>query len=409
MPRAPPPGVKGLKPVQEEEGEIKFVSEHLVKVQGQEGGEDYAVSASGMTGKYFWQDLKIHDGKCLGKGSQASVKLCQHLPTKEKLAIKVCPFSQDMNTNGLRSDLAHVLNMDEHPNLVQSKDAYFREGHLYILMEYCKYGSLAKLLDEGPRPNLNIPMDFLAYCTAEIVEGLMHLHKQGIIHRDLKPSNILIHRNGHVKICDFGVSRRIAQNKIANTVVGASAYLSPERVKSEGYSHPADVWAVGVLIAELALGDYPWKWSEVIELVEMIATGSAPSSMEWPASSSATPELKDFIAKCLNNDPAQRFTAEQLCTHPFVLTAKQDEDALRKRFIDWLDKKEPSIWRKAKDQDGRIFYFNKATGEKCWRHPQHRVELELPPPWKVKYDKDGNEVYCNTETGEKTRTKPNLS
>eukprot|EP01059_Diplonema_ambulator_P010322 TRINITY_DN2031_c1_g1_i2.p1 TRINITY_DN2031_c1_g1~~TRINITY_DN2031_c1_g1_i2.p1 ORF type:complete len:309 (+),score=46.49 TRINITY_DN2031_c1_g1_i2:491-1417(+) len=303
-----------------------------------------------------------------------------------------------MNTHGLRSDLAHVLSIEKHENVVTSLDAYFREGHLMILMEYCSNGNLSMLLDSGPRPNLKIPMDVLSTITHQIVTGLHHLHQKRIIHRDLKPSNILINKDGIVKICDFGVSRQITGGKLAHTAVGARAYLSPERVRGEGYGQAADIWALGVTIAELALGEHPWVGSKgcndsmLLLTTEMLAAGDA--KVEWPATDDYAEELKDFVTQCLVPTVDARPTTERLLSHPFVKMGQADS------LTKWLSLRNPNVWKKAKDKQGRSFFLNTLTGEKQWHRPT------TSSAWKIKCDKEGNTVYVNSETGEKTRTKP---
>ena len=314
-------------------------------------------------GRYPFEDISL-DQKPLGRGNQATVQLCEYKPTGEKLAMKVCTFNTNINKSGLVSDIAHVLAVENHPNVVASHDVYFRDGSLMILMEYCSNGSLGELLDRGPRPKLKIPTDILSSMTAQVVNGLHHLHSKRILHRDMKPSNILINKDGVVKICDFGVSKTITEENLAHTAVGSTAYLSPERVRGEGYFMPSDVWALGVTIAELALGDYPWKnrVDMMAELCEMLASGRA--TVEWPASGDYSDELKAFVAQCLIPNPKERATTEQLLSHPFVLLAK-DKDV---KLSEWLNPKRPSSakspWRKAKCPQGRIFYVNQLTGEK---------------------------------------------
>eukprot|EP01061_Rhynchopus_euleeides_P004030 TRINITY_DN1335_c0_g1_i1.p1 TRINITY_DN1335_c0_g1~~TRINITY_DN1335_c0_g1_i1.p1 ORF type:complete len:383 (+),score=126.56 TRINITY_DN1335_c0_g1_i1:167-1315(+) len=373
--KKPPPGIAPLKEAKaDEEVKIKSASHVEVKRAGS-SGKVYSVTSEGV-GKYRFEDLKRIDGERLGEGAQGRVNLYRHEPTGEMLALKVSPLSSSMSRSGLESELGHVLGMETHPNIVASHDVYFRDAHLMILMEYCSNGSLTGLLDHLRPLGTHIPMATLAYMTAQVVKGLHHLHSKNVLHRDMKPSNILINKDGVVKICDFGVSKVLNGEKITHTAVGASAYLSPERVRGEGYFMPSDVWALGVTIAELALGDYPWKQKrmDVIALSDMLANGRAV--IEWPSTGNYSEELKDFVARCLNSNPQERATIEQLLAHPFVSKSEDNRESMLK----WLavvqagpgsssSSSGATDWRKMKDSKGRVFYFNKATGVKTWDHP----------------------------------------
>eukprot|EP01061_Rhynchopus_euleeides_P004033 TRINITY_DN1335_c0_g2_i1.p1 TRINITY_DN1335_c0_g2~~TRINITY_DN1335_c0_g2_i1.p1 ORF type:complete len:414 (+),score=141.04 TRINITY_DN1335_c0_g2_i1:150-1391(+) len=404
--KLPPPGIAPLKKeasYKDPVVDFKANGDIEVKLLGPDAQLiTYLITKSGM-GRYPFEDL-VREQKPLGMGNQASVQLCEFKPTGEKLAMKECPFSKDINKSGLVSDLAHVLAVENHPNVVASHDVYFRDGHLMILMEYCSNGSLAELLDRGPRPNMKIPTDMLSCITAQVVKGLHHLHSKKIIHRDMKPSNILINKDGVVKICDFGVSKTTTEEQLVHTAVGAKAYLSPERVRSEGYFMPSDVWALGVTIAELALGDYPWKnrVDMMTELCEMLASGRA--SIEWPATGDYSDELKDFVAQCLISNTKERATTEQLLRHPFLLLTEGKDVKLS----EWLHPKRPSSakqspWRKAKCPQGRVFYINTITNEKQWTRPP---TTPTGSDWSIKYDREGRTWYVNSKTGVKTMERP---
>ena len=366
MPKKFPPGMAPLQRTEKEE-DVKVKSSTHVEVKRSGSSDVYSVTSEGF-GKYNYNDLRQQDGK-LGEGAQGAVTLYLHEPTGEMVAMKVCALSSSMSLSGLESELGHVMRMENHNNVVASHDVYFRDSYLHILMEYCSKGSLEQLLEQLRPTSTRIPIATLQYITSEVVNGLHHLHSNKIIHRDMKPSNILINKDGVVKICDFGVSKMISnEEKLTHTAVGASAYLSPERVRGEGYFMPSDVWALGVTIAELALGDYPWKEmrKEVIDLSDMLANGRA--TVEWPEE--YTEDLKDFVTKCLNPSPQGRATIDQLLVHPFITSSTGTSEAM----LRWMalfrspassaSSKSLSDWRKAKDQKGRVFYVNKKTNEK---------------------------------------------
>ena len=81
------------------------------------------------------------------------------------------------------------------------------------------------------------------------------------MHRDIKPSNILVNSRGSIKLCDFGVSGELI-NSIADTFVGTSTYMAPERIQGEKYTVKSDVWSFGLSVMEMAIGKFPFAASE---------------------------------------------------------------------------------------------------------------------------------------------------
>jgi mitogen-activated protein kinase kinase len=150
--------------------------------------------------------------------------------------------------------------------------------------------------------------------------GLTYLYKKHhIMHRDIKPSNILVNSRGFIKLCDFGVSGELV-NSVADTFVGTSTYMAPERIKGEMYTVKSDVWSFGLSIMELAIGKFPFDASDqlsdaesapagILDLLQQIVHEPAP---RLPKSDAFPQILEDMIQKCLSKDPAERPTPEQL-------------------------------------------------------------------------------------------------
>lgn len=110
-----------------------------------------------------------------------------------------------------------------------------------------------------------IRVDVLGKISMAVLSGLDYLYVQHhIMHRDIKPSNVLVNSKGHVKICDFGVSSELV-NSIANTFVGTSTYMAPERIQGGAYSIKSDIWSFGLTILELATGNYPFAQTARLE------------------------------------------------------------------------------------------------------------------------------------------------
>lgn len=168
------------------------------------------------------------------------------------------------------------------PFIVDFYGAFFQEGAVYICMEWMDGGSIDKLYGDG------VPEGVLQKITLATVQGLKSLKEEhNIIHRDVKPTNILINTQGHVKICDFGVSGNLVAS-IAKTNIGCQSYMAPERISSGGvaqagamsggggtYSVQSDIWSLGLTIIESALGQYPYPPETYDNIFSQLAVSSA--------------------------------------------------------------------------------------------------------------------------------------
>lgn len=143
------------------------------------------------------------------------------------------------------------------------------------------------------------------------------------MHRDIKPSNILVNSRGGIKLCDFGVSGELI-NSIADTFVGTSTYMAPERIQGDRYTVKSDVWSYGLSIMEMAIGRFPFSSSEgiedgdcapagILDLLQQIVHEPAP---KLPKSDAFPPILEDMIQRCLSKNPDERPTPQELFVRP---------------------------------------------------------------------------------------------
>ncbi|KAF5360942.1 hypothetical protein D9756_005079 [Leucocoprinus leucothites] len=140
-----------------------------------------------------------------------------------------------------------------------------------------------------------IDIDIVGQVALAVLEGLTYLYDvHRIIHRDIKPSNILCNSSGEIKICDFGVSGELI-NSIADTFVGTSTYMSPERIQGAQYTVKSDVWSLGISLVELALGHFPFAESDsdqddsdLSDLEGTLSPGRPPASLSLTSSINGT-------------------------------------------------------------------------------------------------------------------------
>lgn len=141
-------------------------------------------------------------------------------------------------------------------------------------------------------------MDLARFYAAEIVLVLAHLHTRNIIYRDLKPENLLLDKDGHVKVTDFGFAKVVTDRTY--TLCGTPDYLAPEIIQSKGYGKSVDWWALGVLIYEMLVGYPPFADQSPFLVYEKILD----RSVEFP--DFVDPVAKDLIRKLLTKDKTQR-------------------------------------------------------------------------------------------------------
>ncbi|KAG1701398.1 STE20-like serine/threonine-protein kinase [Nymphon striatum] len=211
-----------------------------------------------------------------------------------------------------------ILNGLKHPNVVDLIESYFFEGNLWMLIEFCEGGAVDSIMIDLEKP-LTEPQ--IKHLTREICQGLDFLHKHKVIHRDIKAGNILLTIDGQVKIADFGVS---AQNKHTiqrrDSFIGTPYWMAPEVVlcetfKDDPYDYRADIWSLGITMIELGQMEPPNHDLSPMRVLLKIQK-SEPPRLDQPSKWSK--DFKDFLGKCLQKNPNQRASVEQLLQHPFI-------------------------------------------------------------------------------------------
>lgn len=272
-------------------------------------------------------DLEII--KDLGAGNGGTVSKVRHIPTNTVMARKIIHVEakREMRKRIVRElQIMHGCHSDY---IVTFYGAFLNDNNDVIMcMEYMDVGSL----DRVSRVFGPVRVDVLGKIAEATLGGLTYLYsKHHIMHRDIKPSNILVNSKGSIKLCDFGVSGELI-NSIADTFVGTSTYMAPERIQGEKYTVKSDVWSFGLTIMELAIGKFPFAASEqlsdaesapagILDLLQQIVHEPAP---RLPKSDAFPQILDDMIQKCLYKSPEKRPTPQELFDRdPFVQAAKR--------------------------------------------------------------------------------------
>jgi len=209
----------------------------------------------------------------------------------------------------------------ESPWLVKLHNAFYHEATVYMVLEYMDAGSIATLVKEHPQ-GLRDESE-LASITRQMLNGLNHLHRHHHqIHRDLKPANVLRSSCGEVKITDFGISSQLdSTTSLASTFVGTYRYMAPERLSGGDYSYAADVWSLGLIVLEVAIGRFPYPQTEnYFSLLRLIETAESPCAPEEGGFSDA---FCEFVSLSLSKLPERRSSSEELLQHPWLLRHRE--------------------------------------------------------------------------------------
>jgi serine/threonine-protein kinase len=190
-----------------------------------------------------------------------------------------------------------------HPNIVTIYDVGRSGDIAYIAMEFLQGRELRDILNDEQL----LPVGQVIDIVAQVAQGLSYAHEHGIIHRDVKPSNIMVGRDGHVKITDFGIARMASAAVRTQTgmVLGSPKYMSPEQVMGKLADQRSDIFSLGVMLYEMLTGQAPF----VGENVNAIMYQTLNSIPQPPSSlNAAVPDMLNFIvAKALAKDLEHRY------------------------------------------------------------------------------------------------------
>ena len=226
-----------------------------------------------------------------GTGSFGRVRLVKHIKTGRFYALKMLSKALVLRTKQLDHILCekHVLDELSFPFIVNMYTTFQDENYLYMVLEYSIGGEFFTHLRKAQR----FANDTARFYAAGVVLTFEYLHNRNVIYRDLKPENLLLDATGHLKICDFGFSKKVDPGSNTWTLCGTPEYLAPEIILNKGHGKAVDWWALGILIFEMLAGYPPFYSDDRMQLYQTILSGK----IEFPRHFKK--EARDLISRLL--------------------------------------------------------------------------------------------------------------
>lgn len=237
-------------------------------------------------------------------------------------------------------DEARLVSRIQHPNVVPCLDIVTADGEVFVIMEYVAGESLSRVSAAIGAP---VPADIVGALVGGVLFGLQAAHDAtselgeplGIVHRDVSPQNILVGRDGHARLLDFGVAKarnRLSAATDSGIIKGKLAYMSPEQVANAPVDHRTDLFAVGVVLWELLAGMRLFQASNEAATIMKVASAPIPDvSIINPAISK---DLAEVTRRALTREPSERFQSAQ----EFALALERAQSfASAAKVSVWLD------------------------------------------------------------------------
>jgi predicted Ser/Thr protein kinase len=263
----------------------------------------------------------------------------------------------------------------DHPGIVPLFDFGEADNQPFYTMAFIEGETLAGLLrNQGP-----LPPRLAAQLLVQIAEAVAYAHQRGILHRDLKPDNILVDRQGHPRITDFGLARRLEDGPnltAAGSIMGTPSFMAPEQAQGETALTPGvDIYSLGGVLHALLIGRSPFTGNSAYEVLLKVAQ-ERPLPLrqinpELPA------ELEQIVLRCLEKNPALRYqSADDLAND---LRAWLDGQAVSKQApaqaVPARPRRRARRWLAVV---GVLLVAGLAAGLLGWRHLFEDVKWEVP-------------------------------
>ncbi len=252
----------------------------------------------------------------IGEGGMGVVWKARDTQLDRDVAMKVLP-ADAVTDPAARARLvreARLASKLNHPHICTVHEVGESDGQVFVAMELVEGQPLSARLAAGA-----LPVEQVLRFGLQLTDALAHAHKRGVIHRDLKSANVVITPEGRAKVLDFGLAKRLKGETeedvttqtletltTAGTVAGTPAYMAPEQFRGQPADARSDIWALGVMLYEMASGMRPFRGTTAFELSSAILN-QPPTPLPPGPGGPAPLWLRSVIERCLEKDPARRY------------------------------------------------------------------------------------------------------
>ncbi|MGL5205244.1 MAG: serine/threonine-protein kinase [Metamycoplasmataceae bacterium] len=290
----------------------------------------------------------------IGSGGMAKVYLALNQETNQKVAIKTLLTDPNMpltNKNRFKEEL-RLAKYISSPYVVKFYEGNYNNETQYLVMEYVEGKMLKDYIEEQGRLNVDEAVNF----ATQIAKGFAEIHAQNIIHRDLKTSNVMVSTLGEIKIIDFGIA--ISDDSVRYTqtgrVIGSVHYMAPEIVNQEGATPQTDVYALGIILYEMLIGETPFKGKDALETaLKHKKEEIKPVNQIFPSIPQA---LANVVAKATAKNKEDRYLSMRQLSQDLSTCLNQNRITEKKIDLDSSNAKPKKDWKEI--VNSKIFLFS---------------------------------------------------
>ena len=299
----------------------------------------------------------------LGEGGMANVYLARDLILHRLVALKLMRLDLRDDAASVRRFQREAISLTKlsHPNIVNIYDVGEDNGIQYLVTEYVEGMDLKKYISE------NFPIDFVKVIDImeQILAAVAHAHAHGIIHRDLKPQNILIDRQGHVKITDFGIALATGDSLTqTTTLMGSVHYLSPEQARGSIVTKQSDIYSLGIILFELLVGHVPFQGETAVSIALKHSQSQMPSVRQF------NPKIPQALENVVLHATAKDLIERYQSADEMAADLKTALSPARKHETRWqpshLDDETKLIEPETKKNQAGVRKFPKKISQKKW-------------------------------------------
>ena len=304
---------------------------------------NYYMNESNKLSEYIKEYFKINKeypyskidfykfGRKIGQGAFGKVNIGLHILTGRVVAIKSFKKQNCTEKNMERiineRDIMKELN---NKNIIKILDYFEDENYIFIVMEYINGGNLYSFI----KKRMKLKEKMAKYIFKQIISAINYIHKHNIAHKDIKLENILLDINHGIKICDFGIAKKVnSPDQLFYGISGTPLYMAPEIFYKSNFGYkgfPVDAWASGIALYIMLSGELPFKADKSVKKdseLEYAIINTTPKEIE-----NIYKEAKDLIKGLLCKNPNKRLTCEEVLKHPWLKDDEKKENEMCQLF-----------------------------------------------------------------------------